>query len=153
DVSVLLGIGDGTFVSSASELSVDLRNAPYRGDLDRDGTPDTVVLNDGGEILFRRGLPRTDNQFAPPVVLNPGRPAREITLLRTPTGMGVSASDTLGDTVSIYNFTGTTFTRTAVVSAGRLPQRVAAADLNGDRLDDLVIANTFDNSVAIALQQ
>src|SRR6185503_6341006 len=44
------------------------------------------------------------------------------------------------------------FTRTVAFRAGSLPQRVAAADLDGDGLDDLVAANAAGNSVTIALQ-
>src|SRR5262249_53389443 len=64
DVSVLLGNGDGTFFPFAAGRTVDLRHTPFRVDFDRDGTPDVVVINGSGEILFRRGLPGTDNQFA-----------------------------------------------------------------------------------------
>ena len=55
--------------------------------------------------------------------------------------------------MSLYTFTGTAFTRTAVVNAGPLPQRIGAADLDGNGLDDLVIANTLDATVTIAFQQ
>jgi hypothetical protein len=111
------------------------------------------VLNASGEILFRRGLPGTDNQYAPPVIVNPDRPARDLTLVRTAAGMAIAVSDLTADTVSVYTFSGTAFTRTAIVAAGRLPQRIAAADLDGNGLDDLVIANTLDNSLTVAFQQ
>src|SRR5205823_2882740 len=93
---------------------------------------------------------------APPEVVNPGRPARDVTLVRTATGSAVAASDLGGDTVSVYAFMGrprTPPTLVSIVSAGRLPQRIAAEDLDGNGLDDLVIANTLDNTVSIAFQQ
>ena len=42
---------------------------------------------------------------------------------------------------------------TGTLATGNLPVRIAAADLTGDGLDDLVVANDFDNSVTIAFQQ
>jgi hypothetical protein len=151
-VSVLLG-GAGSFQRLTADQAVGFRDTPYRGDLDHDGVPDVVVLDSSGAILYRRGLPGDTIQFAPPVVLNPGDPARDITLLRTAAGLAVAASDRSGDTVSLYTFTGTTFARTAVARTGNLPLRVAAADLTGDGLDDLIVTNLLDDTITLAVQQ
>src|SRR5262249_22673645 len=145
------------FAPSAPQRAVDPRPTPRRGDLDGDHVPDLVTLNDAGEILFRRGLPGGENRFEPPVIVNPDRSVRDFTLVATADGLAVAGSDAEADTVSVYRFAGrsalTPFARVAVVNAGRLPQRVAAADLDGDGLDDLVIANTLGDSVTVAFQQ
>ena len=65
-VSVLLGNGDGSFTPSTTGGGIGLRNTPYLADFEEDGSPDSVVLDRAGNILFRKALPGGDNQFAPP---------------------------------------------------------------------------------------
>jgi FG-GAP-like repeat len=165
DVSVILGNpaleqpAPTFLVAPTPERFVAPRQTPHRGDLDQDGTPDIVVLDGAGQILFRRGLPGTDNLFAPPVLINgDGPPAHDITLLQTATGLAVAASDDQSHTVSIYTFRGqpelgTDFTRGSFVTGGLVQERLAVADLDGDGLDDLVILDNLGNSITIALQK
>jgi hypothetical protein len=164
-VSVLLGNGDGTFTPITPTKGVGLRNTPYLADLTGDGLLDSVVLDGSGNILFRKGLRGTGSPFAPPVILNPRRPARDLTVLRSPTGWAVAAADTRFDpglsgpnhfvyTVSLYTATADgTVRRTTAFSTTLLPTRIAAADLTGSWLDDLVVANSLDNSIQVAFQQ
>jgi hypothetical protein len=164
-VGILLGNGDGTFTTTSPTAAVGLRNTPYLADLTGDGFSDSVVLDRSGNILFRKGLPGADNPFAPPVILNPGRPARDLTVLRTATGWAVAAADAGFDpqlsgpnhfvyTVSLYTVAADgTVTRTTACAATMLPTRIAAADLTGDGLDDLVVANSLNDSILVAFQQ
>jgi hypothetical protein len=146
--SVLLGLGDGTFHTMTAAAGVPTLNMPLSQDLTGDGIADTVILDSSGNVLFRRGLPGRTNRFDPPVILNPGHLARDITLLRTPTGWGVAALDA-GTTVSRYQFDPATgrFSRSFAFDTGKLPARIAA-DANGN----LVVANGFDDTVTIAIQ-
>jgi hypothetical protein len=160
---VLLGNGDGSFQPATAAGGVPLRDKPLLVDVNGDGIPDSIVLDRSGNILFRKGLAGGTNSFAPPVILNPGRPARDITVLRTGSGLAVAAADAHFDpalsadhfvfSVSLYTVgPGGGVGRTTAFSTTALPARLAAADLTGNGLDDLVAANPLDNSVTIALQ-
>jgi hypothetical protein len=170
-VIVLLGNGDGTFTPISPVAGAGLRNTPYLADLTGDGLPDSVVLDRSGRILFRKGLPGADSPFAPPVPLNADRqgrilrPGRDLTVLRTPKGLAVAAVDESFDpnlsgpnhfvyTISVYTVAGNgTVQRASAFSTTLLPTHIAAADLTGDGLDDLVVTNTLDDSVQVAFQQ
>jgi hypothetical protein len=175
-VSVLLGKGDDTFSPSTPLTGLGLSATPLLADLDGDHIPDSVVLDRSGRILFRRGLGPAGS-FAPPVVLNPEldsqtgqllRPARDLALVDTGSGWAVAAADAGPDpllskqaghpvyTISLYTYDPSTgkFKRTTAFATDFLPERIAAANLNGnaDGLDDLIVANGLDNSVAVAFQ-
>jgi hypothetical protein len=176
-VSVRLGNGDGTFATTTPLTAAGLRSTPFLADLSghHDGTLDSVVLDGSGDILFRQGLGGPD--FAPPVtinasVLNPqtGKAeevvAHDLTVLRTPTGWAVATADTTPDpallasshqfvySVSLYTRgPDGKFKRTTAFTTPFLPTRIAAADLTGDGLDDIVVADALDNSVQVAFQQ
>src|SRR5439155_1733359 len=76
-VSVLLGNGDGSFRPLQDIQAVPTRST-LPGDVDHDGVSDLVPLSESGAILFRRGRPGDQPLFAPPVVINPDRPARGV---------------------------------------------------------------------------
>ena len=82
-VGVLLGKGDGTFEPAPAGSGVGLSDTPFLADFNGNGIADSVVLDRSGEILYRAGLPGAPGTFAPPVVLNPGRPARAIRSCRS----------------------------------------------------------------------
>lgn len=153
EAGIRFGNGDGTFVEIIDGLSVDFRNSPLRADFDNDGTADLAVLKDSGEILLRRGIPNKNNVFAAPEILNPGRPGRDLALIRTNTGPALAVTEIANQNVSIFAFDGTNFVRSDAFGTARFPQRIGSADLNGDNLDDLVVSSTRDNSVQISLQQ
>ncbi|HKI37278.1 MAG TPA: VCBS repeat-containing protein [Gemmataceae bacterium] len=167
-VSVLLGQGNGQFQPSTPANGIAIRNVPFLQDLNGDGIRDELILNNEGALLFRQGL-GTDGLFAPPKIINlvdPNNPtgpiyaARDATVFQTADGWAVAAVDDTGNTVSIYTWDAATHSlrRSFGFATGNLPVRIAAGDLNGQEvnghsLDDLVVANDFDNSVTIALQQ
>ena len=163
-ISVLMGQG-GTFVPRPPRNGVESGNTPYLADLNGDGIPDSVVLDSAGNILFRKGLPGSDNSFAPPVILNPGRPARDLTLVSTGTDWAVAVADARFDptlstannffyTVSLYTISPDgSVSRSTAFSTTALPTRIAAADLTGNGLDDLVTANSLNDTVTVALQE
>jgi hypothetical protein len=160
---VLLGSGAGNFQPVSAASGVGLRDTPILADVNSDGILDSVVLDRSGNILLRKGLPGATGAFAPPVILNPGRPARDIALIHTGSGVAIAAADAHFDpisstnqflfSVSLYTIApdGTVSRRTAFSSTA-LPVRLAAADLAGDGLDDLVVANSLSSSVSISMQ-
>jgi hypothetical protein len=164
-VTMLLGNGDGSFTPLAPGSGVGSRNTPYLADFTGNDFPDSVVLDRTGNLLFRKGLPGADNPFAPPIILNRGRPGRDLAVLHTATGLALASADASFDptlsgpnhfvyTVSLYRVAADgTVHRTTAFSTTRLPTHLAAADLTGNGLDDLIAANSLDNSIQIAFQQ
>jgi hypothetical protein len=153
-VSELLGLGEAQFRTATPANSIAPRNTPFLQDLTGDGIADQLVLNSSGDLLFRQGLPGPANSFAPPVPINAGRPARDATVYRTGSGWAVAAIDQEENTVSLYIWDPATksFRHTVAFATGNFPSRIAAADLTGKHLDDLVVANAFDNALTIAFQ-
>ena len=153
--SVFLGLGDGTFVAPDT-IATTVRATPLLADLNGDGVPDLAVLDRTGTILLRRGRPHQPGEFDPPVVVNPepDRAARDLARVVTPRGILLAALDVTQSAVSLYApGPNGTFTRTAGLTVpGILPVRLAAADLNGDGRDDLVIAAAGSNQVFVSLQ-
>jgi hypothetical protein len=165
-VRVLLGNADGSFTSASPITTATEQNTPYLADLTGDGIPDSVVLNSAGDILFRKGLKGSDNLFAPLKILNPGRPARDLTVLQTASGMAIATADANPDptlsspghfvyTVSLYRVAadGTPLPPKTAFTTNLLPTRIVAAALTANGLDDLIVANSFNNSIQIAFQQ
>ncbi len=160
---VLLSKGAAAFLPATAATDVGLRDTPLLVDLDGDGLSDSAVLDRSGNILFRKSLGGASNSFAPPVILNPDRPARDMAILRTGAGLAIAAADARFDaalstsefvfTVSLYTIRGDgTVDRRPAFSTTALPARLSAADLTGDGLDDLITVNPLDNSVSIAYQ-
>jgi hypothetical protein len=165
---VLLSTGGGEFRPASAATDVGLRNTPLLADLNGDGAVDRVVLDRSGRILFRQGLPSSNlifqsPTFAPPVILNPAHPAREITILRTGSELVIAAADSRFDpdlstsqfvfTVSVYRVDSNgAVSRHTAFSTTAPPSRLVAADLTGDGLADLIAANPLDNSVTVALR-
>jgi hypothetical protein len=149
-VAIFPGLGGGAFADPVAQTEA--RNTPLVADLDGDGVSDTAVLDGGGNILVRRGIAGPVPRFAPPVVINPGRPARDLVLVTVGGQTALAAADAAGDTVSLYRFQNGTFVRTSAFATGGLPVRLAAADLDGDGDTDLVSADALGNSVTVAFQ-
>ena len=134
-------------------------------DLTRDGTPDSVILDASGNILFRRGIAGSDGAFVPPVILNADRRARDLVVVNTGSRLSVAAADSSFDpglsaaanqflyTVSLYGISAGSVTRTTAFTSLLLPTRIVAGDLIGNGLDDIVVANSLDNSIQVSFQQ
>ncbi len=158
-----LGKGNGTFEPVAAG-GVGLSDTPLLADFNGDGIPDSVVLDRSGNILYRQGLAGAADTFAPPVILNPGRPARAITIVQIGSQFAIAAADAHYDptlstnqfvfTVSIYTISadGERLADAPPFRPPRCPRASTAADLTGNGLDDLIAANALDNSVTIAFQ-
>jgi FG-GAP-like repeat/Bacterial pre-peptidase C-terminal domain len=162
-IGVLLGKGAGAFAPAPAGSGVGLSDTPFLADFNADGINDSIILDRSGEILYRAGIAGVAGTFAPPVVLNPGRPARAIAVLKIGSQYAIAAADAHFDptlsadhflfTVSIYTVsaTGRLARRTAFATTA-LPTSLVAAQLTANGLDDLIAANSLDNSVTISLQ-
>jgi hypothetical protein len=155
DVSVLQGLGDGAFVSPET-ITNEIRSTPLVADLNGDGTPDVAVINHGGQVLLRYGRPDALGSFDPPIVLNPDPrfAVRELAMVQTERGQQLAALDLRDSALAFYTpQPNGSFSRTAGPTIpGILPVHLAAGDLNGDALGDLVVAAAGTNQVFVYLQ-
>jgi hypothetical protein len=172
-LTALLNDGDGTFTSATATKSVSVPSTPHLVDLtgavDAAGNPvlDSVILDQSGRILYRRRAPGGGNAFAPPEVLNPTQPARDVIPVQTPTGWELAAINRLPDpsrstprqqvyTVSLYALgaDGRPEAPTVALSTSFLPTRIFAADLTGDgRSGDLVLTDSLNDRIQVARQR
>jgi hypothetical protein len=150
DEPVLLNLGDGTLADPGT-LATAVHSNPLLADLDGDGAPDVVVLNQAGRILWRRGQPRGPGTFAPPITVNPDNPARDVAVVRTALGPVVAAVAARGAQVSLYADRGGRFVTLGHVATGRLPAQILSSDMNGDGRPDLVVRNAGDDTVSLLL--
>ncbi|HKI31543.1 MAG TPA: FG-GAP-like repeat-containing protein [Gemmataceae bacterium] len=155
-VSVLLNLGNGQFQAPAGPSGIPSRDVPQLQDLTGDGVPDAVSLDQNtGQVLFRLGTGDPSTPFAPLVVVNPGRPATDFTLVQTRGLPEIAALDSVDQQVFLYAWSSSAsqFQQIGSFATGPQPVRIASADLDGNGLGDLVIGNDLDNTLTIALQQ
>ena len=134
-------------------------------DLTHDGIRDSVILDASGDVLFRQGLSGSDEAFVPPMILNADRRARDLTIVNSGSSLSVATADSSFDpvlsalasqftyTVSLYSVSAGSATRTTAFTSLLLPTRIMAADLTGDGRDDIVVANSLDNSIQVSFFQ
>jgi hypothetical protein len=150
-VSTLLGNGDGTFVDPGQLATTPYAN-PVVADVNGDGISDSLVLDGYGNILYRPGIPGQPGSFEPPVTINPGNPARDIAWVpNTAQGPVLASVDAHDDALSFYAYRNGGFVQLGSQATGRLPAQIAAADLNGDGLTDLVVRNAGDGTLSVYL--
>jgi hypothetical protein len=150
NITVLVANGDGTF-SDAGAASVAVHDSPVLADFTGDGAPDLVTIDASGLILFRQGRPGEPGTFDPLVEVNPGHPARDITYVMTNEGPMLAAVDATDNQVSIYHYRDGNLVLASSLPTGQLPAQIAAADLTGNGLDDLIIHNAGDGTLTIYL--
>jgi hypothetical protein len=145
---VLRNVGNNTLVDQA-DLNTVPHAPPLVGDLDKDGTPDVVVVNAAGTILWRRGRPQTPGTFDPPVVVNPNRPALDAALVPATAGPLLAAVDHTGNTVSLYRYRAGGFDLLGTLPTGVLPVEIQTGDLDGNGHTDLVVRNAVDGTLTV----
>lgn len=138
-VDPLLGSGLQPMIQGSLLPQEGASAQPQFADVTGDGVPDVLTLTSSGNILMRRG--HVGGGFDAPVVVNVGRPAASFTVYHAGPSVRLAAIDQDSQGVTLYTFAPTG----QATLTGRLPgvfaSVVVPVDLNGDGLDDLIVAN------------
>ncbi|MFT3684022.1 MAG: FG-GAP-like repeat-containing protein [Phycisphaerales bacterium] len=153
-ISVLLGNGGGTF-ATAVNYNTPAPNTLTAVDVNGDGRPDLVATHSGSStvaVLLSNG----DGTFAPEVTYPVG--GNPLTLavgdLNGDGRPDLATSNFSGNNVSVLlNNGGTSGTFAAAVNypTGTNASGVTIADLNGDGLPDLAVANEGSGTISVLL--
>jgi len=152
DVSVRLGVGDGTFTEAATETVGNSPEPIAIGDLNRDGKADMAVANSGsdsvsvrlgnGDGTFSAGTSVTVDYSATSLAIddldNDG--AKDLVVATEHDGVAIRLGDGDG-----------TFTDEQTVTVGNEAWSVATGDFNTDGKLDLAIGEYFSDALLIRL--
>jgi hypothetical protein len=171
DGSVYLGLNDGTSVN-AEDIEAGQRATPMRADLDGDGVLDLLVVDEKGEILWRRGQADIPGAFDPPVVINPDHPVRDVTVIDAAGGPTLAAIDQHGDRILLFARPKAVVASTvepagpprapasnagpgagvvirSTITSGSFFTRMVSRDIDGDGITDLVALDGARGTVTL----
>ncbi|HYL03113.1 MAG TPA: VCBS repeat-containing protein [Steroidobacteraceae bacterium] len=146
------GATAGTYQAAVNVMTGGAPNQVVIGDLNGDGKPDLVLadLSAAGNAIVLLQDPAHPGQFLAPVMLSTGRFTSSVAIGDL-NGDGkpdiVAATyDANGNNGAVYVFlqnatTPGSFLAPVIFAAGAQPQAVRIADVNGDGLPDLIVAN------------
>lgn len=152
DLSVLLGVGDGTFVAE-SRLVLPVDAAPLdvgAGDLNGDTFPDLVATNTGlGTLTLFLGA--GDGTFAIGVEAPAGGGPRSVALadLNGDGKADIVCANRETNNVSILLTNATGYNDMVTRGVGGGPRTVRLADLDGDTVLDMVVSNPSSGDFSI----
>jgi hypothetical protein len=146
DVSVLYGIGDGTFSDASAALQVSTAPAAVAvGDFNGDSKLDLVVADENDNtvsILLNQG----GRVFAAPVTVDTGSAPASVVVgdFNHDGKLDAVTADDLDDTVTVLLGVGDgTLLPGVSYSVGGAPLGLVAVDFNGDHNLDLAVTNSF----------
>src|SRR5262249_50711256 len=102
------------------------------------------------------GTGHANDPYAPFVVVNPGQPATDFTVVgRIGNPSYIAVLDAVDQQVLVYAWSPLAgqFQQVGSFATGPDPVRIASADLTGAGLADIVVANASDTTLSIAMQQ
>jgi hypothetical protein len=158
NVSVLLGLGDGTFAVAADYAAGNGPHSVAIGDLDGDQVPDLAVANSGtwptfdGNVSVLLGV--GNGQFAAAVNYAVGDEPSSVAIgdLNGDQVPDLAVANSGWDNVSVLLGLGDgTFAAAVYYPAGNGPRSVAIGDLNGDQVPDLAVANGYSGNISVLL--
>ncbi len=156
DVSVLRGVGDGTFVPWLPPIPVgDGPNCVAIGDLNGDQVPDLAVANyHDDNVSVLRGV--GDGTFVPfllsPITVGDSPNFVAIGDLNGDQVPDLAVTNGLSDNVSVLLGVGNgTFHPAVPYAVGVRPTCVAIDDLDGDQTFDLAVTNLASDTVSVLL--
>ena len=152
-VSVMLGVGDGTFGAPVSYTATSGAIALTTADLDRDGNLDLIVGGNAGvAILFGKG----NGTFWGPAIYGISSVAVQVADIDGDGKLDLVVTTGFSDPkVSVLKGRGYgTFDPATEYSLGAYPTGLAIADFNGDGSMDLAVTNTLGvNSISVLLNE
>ncbi len=146
DVTILQNDGFGHFTASQQ---IDVGPRPtgiHAQDLTGSGKADLLVANEAGDLLVL--MNKGDGTFSP---YHRGTPGVTIAVL---TGSGQTEyvlTDQAQDQLSVQSLTGANSFVQGRANGLLAPSDVKIADLNGDKIQDLVVANSGANDILVYL--
>lgn len=159
-VAVLMGNGDGTFQPATFFAAGTSPRFLTVGDFNLDGKLDLVTANDvvfpfgGGNVMLGNG----DGTFQTALPFSAAGFPFALTVAdfngdgKPDVAVANNGQAGCGDTVSVLLGNGDgTFQPAVNFGAGVAPAAIASADLNGDRLDDLIVADQGSNTISVLM--
>ena len=159
-ISVLLGSSSsrGTFAPKVDYATGSVPVSIVTGDFNGDGIADLATANRSGSVSVLLGSTTARGAFLAKVDYPTGSSTSSV-VMGDFDGDGIldlAATNTSSNNVSVLlgsDTTRGTFGTHVDYATGQQPQSVAAGDLNGDGIADLVVANQLDNTVSVLLGQ
>jgi len=151
-VSILLGIGNGTYTPAASLSLASEPNSITVGDFNGDGIQDLAVLNtnDTVSILLGNG----NGTFTPAASLATGNGASGVVVgdFNRDGIQDLAIVNSIDNTLTILLGNGDgTFIPVASPATGSNPESIAIGDFDGNGIPDLAVANSGSNTLTILL--
>jgi hypothetical protein len=153
-VSVVFGLGNGTFNPSIATYSTDAGPVSVAtGDFNKDGYPDIVTANASANDISVLMNTKTGS-FNPAVNYPAGTNPVAVAVadLNNDGFPDIVVANSGSNTVTVLMNNGNgTFAAPVNYGVGDGPASIATAELNGDLYADLIVTNKTDNSVSVLL--